>query len=1743
MSGFSDFGSIVTNGAENLSQNAMNIFAKSYEKNVDEMFGRLHGHLKAGERNENYDRNDFKRVAFKSEEQARRFVQAMREQNIEAIFAPKKINGQYLAEIPASFSASDIKNDDLTAGLNPNGKIFADKIIEDYQERTFEAVEMPNGVKYEERTAVADNVHLYAVMTQHLDSLGSVINQAVYRGQSLERYGAGSNKEIWNSKADIRTGAAAPTVNAGKSQKATVINNDIVVIDGKTVHGKVREQVLEQHRKRMEKTDKILDGKTTKNNRVLHSKKQIAAVQNNAEAIKNSIYRQEYVVSGAKNIVKEHYGGELDKYVNLLNTEAIALTAAASFPFSEHERKTLGSLEKMPSLTNEENKLIGKVANSPFGVQSETLSIDERQSLSYLVSKYKIQIKSEYNKETNDLQRDINDLSKKSTQIKEKINVTLPNIEDKLLKAQSGDSVTFNAAEAKMLRNLSLSPSLSAGEAARLNVAAESLLLGKALSEDEHNLVSKALFDDKKVMEAALGNVEDKIDNLKKKQDDIKKHFEQKSQTLDEIRNKIKLSSEELNMFSSKTSEIMKGLEKDFGFKASVNNPITREKLLEMNAEFIKRAEKAGFQFVKANGIFDVEMLKKLNSKQLAKIGISESTRDMLVNINSKGAIGKGKSQSAVSKLSNKIASGTMSLNDDDESQAVMRDFNTIYRGSTYAVKSVTAIRRLSNIRVSDIRNAKKTGWNTLKEAYNKPLKKDKKPPKNKQASPVNAKLNEKYIIKQEKALEKAVKKEKGIAARTKNFANKAKKRVSESLVGKAVIGVKQLATKLLIKGLVMVFGGTVVLGGCIVVIGIAFSCIQSLLDAINPLKIIDNLLAPDSYDETVAYQLYDGMQELEADWLDEVEDFGGIYYHRDTLRFGADYEYLSQYIGNTSRNRKAPNLSSGVDIVINPFWASGTDGVGFTPNSNNSDLRTIVTCFDGKHEAGISANTNAYGKRSEESSDYDDGAYLGYSSIESGHTCNMKDIISMVDVMYMEASDDGDIESILDKSPAQVNWENICNKIAGFFKWLGKVIKSAFTEDNPPKLVDFTSGSVSYKTVKSYAYYLFEASHQQEITLKVEYYPYNGIDMGSGSPGYTPQEHASEFGECVSPVEKNFELFWNSDHVSPFFYGQSGVKYPTDTDEYDVRIDMSNMNDNETACLWYDMDSNQETLEKIKMQIDFSLNGCWVQTEDSSEEIKKKKYASSHTYYAHEDEASYAEITKWFEENFYSARDAATQDESWELSADRNTFTHIWYELMEYNEDDIEKDFDTVMLNPEEIIGYDEDGEPITVDRYYWNHGTMLLAVKHVEKFERSCEKHAFKYCGGHVCVHSQGVVFSATNEQMAMTGILEENQPVAIGYDLKANGYDSIRGKYIKNETDYTSVLTASQSGGCRSPLYDVQGSYSGMQGVNFYVDGEQWGSGFHVGSTNGDSGIGNYHLMRDIFDVDCMIKKGNDTLPIRTSEFYKYEGWSEDNMILALNRMAMDWHEVYGFDIPWEIGDKIGSGTSGFSLAQQDVDNIVDALKSKYGAGFTQTREDAVRLTLAWIGRGHYSDTHKSHNFLSQACEGRTIEVVWEDGSSGTVRYDGSCTAGNDVGFINYIFESMGKHNPSSNKILNATSGFANDYSDCKPMDIIVHEAGFYDGENYFESDMDVYVRKEYNNYSAAIYLGTLDSDLKLTTGQVLHAGVPIIADLNSINNIGNIYLHGAEPSNEEDLSGDASYWWVVHPDSHTKVRRFE
>ena len=142
---------------------------------------------------------------------------------------------------------------------------------------------------------------------------------------------------------------------------------------------------------------------------------------------------------------------------------------------------------------------------------------------------------------------------------------------------------------------------------------------------------------------------------------------------------------------------------------------------------------------------------------------------------------------------------------------------------------------------------------------------------------------------------------------------------------------------------------------------------------------------------------------------------------------------------------------------------------------------------------------------------------------------------------------------------------------------------------------------------------------------------------------------------------------------------------------------------------------------------------------------------------------------------------------ESWTLSDDKNKMTHIWYE----NDNDYAINYahkTSGNFNGEynfwvadeygiEDLSWKEIG-----GHYYWQ--ARYRIKKHIEVYTRNCKGHDFQYCGGHVNIHTQGVVFSATNEQMAVAGVAVPAPKALIGsdneeYKLENYGYDSLHGK----------------------------------------------------------------------------------------------------------------------------------------------------------------------------------------------------------------------------------------------------------------------------------------------------------------------------------------------------------------------------
>ena len=507
-------------------------------------------------------------------------------------------------------------------------------------------------------------------------------------------------------------------------------------------------------------------------------------------------------------------------------------------------------------------------------------------------------------------------------------------------------------------------------------------------------------------------------------------------------------------------------------------------------------------------------------------------------------------------------------------------------------------------------------------------------------------------------------------------------------------------------------------------------------------------------------------------------------------------------------------------------------------------------------------------------------------------------------------------------------------------------------------------------------------------------------------------------------------------------------------------------------------------------------------------------------------------------------------------------------------------------------------------------------LVVQKTEIYNRNCDGHEFEYCGGHVGCHVKGAVYSVTNEQMAMAGVYSSDDilPLAKNFDLKDHGYNTMVGKInarelneLKGEYDnstashkYVGAYEASVSCGCVSPLEDIQGS-DVNRGLNLYItDGDSLGKDIHCREDVATQ------TLRDIFDVDCMLDKGSNVFPWKKvpegKGWKEYEGWTADNMTYVAMRITIDWNDLYGFDIPLEIG--------AVSLSEDDIKFLEDALAMEYGDKFTDTRKEAVNFALHWISRGHYSTLHKDHDFLDSTCKAHTISRTY-NGVTYNISYDACCTASNSAGFVNFYLAHYGKFkmdNYHSYMNKNFTSP-----SVLLPADTFYRkrnsdeEAAAYDipweYEPKYEENgagllkpnettigdniTDVLYALTDTDMPYGIYIGTLTkifnddsytlpdtieksddgNTITLTNGYKIYKGIPITVTMSlqarekqvygikmTYNNgSGTVYLrtdipkedveNGMLPAYYGNTNTTSNYYWFLNPDANTYYRSFE
>lgn len=1977
---------------EHMGAAARNRINEEYGKAVDEMFERLHrqreGVYRTGQAQEEHLKEiggGYVRYGFTSKADRDRAVTDLQKQGVDAIYAPKKIGGQWLIEIPKS-----VKRDKLNAGselaqaLDEGGydKVSADAIMQSMSDRIHVTAALPTPVSVEEETHVEDlQTNLHRPFTREMDTLGTVIERGIRFGNVLSQYGYGSDSKVFH------TGK----VDAGKVKKAVVINDEVVLIGGKVVTDKkTKKEILKRHEKRekkaerhgkvadfiIDKNDKInairgVGAKDDKRNAELHKrhrsaqfdymeqlkilrekgkvriemdayndaaqaelqmllaaggfsptpsshtehrgngelktqtytnggqtitvvhrhretkewKAPLTAIQENSQAIRAAAYKQEYALT------RKYKTAEAFKDITITAESAVVLSlirhdTELSKHLTDEQKIHLQALSRSQGSSEMSYKTRAKLTEELKSIRSEmkgssVYTEDDVKNLDAAINEIQL---SEYERNEYKKQNRAGEIAGSLLRIDfgvgelEAIADDL-NTEWHLMRSQKNEDFT----------NLFVSPLSSSTGATSVSLMSDirQHSTGIALSVEEATAVRLAESGAVMTVESTyhLNKALDKYEDFREKAGTL---TQADTQMIQAARKKAELNADEL-----KSAKHITAIRKELGVTVNSGN-FSPDKLLEMNKALFAKAEAAGMNIFKRTGInsyaVDTKLLNALTAEQLARLGISSEMRDLMVKVNEAQRNG-----SFSSGLGDKVISLLYKMDDSGSIAEMMNAARKIKRGYQYTRSGYTYIRHAKEARKKkrDEKRADKSGYGSK---YGKDIKKrsDKKKSKDKNEkklwgsdSAAIAKKGAKVSASDKKAVDKAVKREHSIRGQYAQARGKLAQWASQTAIGKAVQKTREVIGKVVVKPILIGGGVLFLIEAVLIIIIIVLQSISSFLDAVNPVNIIHNALAPDTYAETVAYKLYDEvLRPREEDWIKEdLQDYENIYDERTDLRYGADYQDFAAYMATVD----GVVIRDGDEVYINPFHSSGVSNPDMLTPANHTGVG-----YDGKRTLTFGANNNAFSKIREDST-----LEYGYSTVESGHTSNIKDILCMTDVMYgMDLSDatssSDRMENILGKSPAQMTWDNAVENVKGFFSWLWNTIKAPFTDAKYEPLKNFCNSNVSYSTVVRYCDTLFENSHQQEIALKVEYYKTDPVivQTESGAVDITDrisQVDASALGYCVDPVTKKFYLKWNNNidghgqRVSPYFTQNAdgtGTQYVVDTDLYDVRIDMSNYADADPACLKNDMTNNEPTYQFISglarhegaLGIDDPI--CWQVAEDRitvNTQTASKSSTGGDGYYTgtaghltwHNgsggwwDDIDDAKASAIAELN-RAYTDYHLSDPIYFLSGDRNNFSKTWFEQPAFDftngtvqetqriSGDHQEEYTECMYfcstEDHAHIVWSETGDgcgevifdvwvegtlinsgyPCTEEAvdaaaaayaaahglgeydYTWGarsrtktrwvldyktqyrveNSTCVLANTIRDSFERHCEGHDFKYCGGHIGVHSHGTVFSMTNEQIALADVWDEKNgnPLADGFVLEDHGYEELRGKVIPDDVHYPkdnehyTAHTASVTGGCRSPLFDPQGSASGMYGLNVKAPVGDWEDGYDVRGSDA------FHLMRDIFDIDCIALKGDNVFPIEHCDINLYEGWSADNMSLAILKFCADWYEEYGFDIPQEIscgklGDETGDdenpiapyeygyeGAGQAPLSQKDIDAIIDALKANpdYATVMTDTdtdREQAVRMALGFVGKGHYNPLH-NHDFLAQPCNGLHIWTRDADGHEGFVDYDGCCTAGDEEDFTNFIRRHFGKsagNGDSPSSIYNTPYSYQQAFgrSNAYPADVIAHKAAsnLLDYEipfaltNTWMTRYAVMQLEEFTKFRTVFFVGIVREDIQLSTGQILKAGVPITIDLTKCNasgveGLGNIYLHGRIGTDDFEGRSFNDYSWLIDRTSRTRIARF-
>lgn len=1202
---------------------------------------------------------------------------------------------------------------------------------------------------------------------------------------------------------------------------------------------------------------------------------------------------------------------------------------------------------------------------------------------------------------------------------------------------------------------------------------------------------------------------------------------------------------------------LIRSLQDNFNFKYDDAVGITRDNLLDLNQSLITKAEGLNLQIINPKGEMDFDVLTKY-AKQL---GLDENSLALFKDINGKGNWG-GTTSTPLQGLASRGLTKFLQMTEDEGVNDVVNLVDKTKTGYSIAKETATSIEQYNKAKrmQRDARKAKKVSKGKTNGLEGKAGKRTKKKPNTKKAE-LDKKANEKFLKNQKRQLDKLKKAEKsrvrsGINRKIQSAQNKIAnsaiaRKFANSALGKAFTAVKgavaQAASSVIAALAPIILGAIIILAG-ICVVAIVLMTILSLLEP--------------EVDKTVAFKLATALVKNENEWIDDLNDCDKLFEERNEVSWTVDLIKYEDYIAEFDGVEE-----DGENFYINPFHS--VEGL-VTPDNENKSMLTKITGFTGERTFTLAANTSLMGEKKPETTDEEEegsgdtgeitedstSAYpTPYVTTENGHTSNNKDILAMTDVMY-QFEVNGSSDSVMGYTEGQVNWANFKNKICGFFKMLNptNLYDVVFGEKSYYDYLD--DGTASFNSIKLYAATLFAISHQQFYELDISFYRPATEEEATKYDGLEEYE-LSALGICKDPNTTDFPICYDQDEdkIRPYIEAEDGTIYYLDEeDQFEVQITMDNMTDPDDACLWDDMAADETTLQKIKDHMEAGHN-CWSVEEDPNPVPYTEFTIPSSVLVCYPTEDPDTVITEAItSSSWYSALPENLGGGTYTLSDDHNTFTATY----------IKK------LNPPkyQITNIEFAYRDIAGNIYLEYSYKAIPYGKVTETYTRECEKHEFTYCGGHLSVNVHGTVFSVMNEHLGLIDGYRnpEWKPFIIDYDNEAYDFKDIAGKVDWfNETDDSSLATKSYTGQSVSPAKNVQGSFPSLTGYNFYYEGGTWKNGYNLRSEPDGSFNANpfQNLSKDIFDMDMINEKGRNVFPLTGGElaWKKYDAWNSDNMTLVALKLEMNWYDLYEFDIPYEINTKL--------LSEKDIDNINKALGNDKGDDLYE-RTDSI---LGWVGKGHYSDYHYDHDFLSSICfaNGRNKLAPSDDAqarleyynSVGLACSDACCTAADSESFAKYLLD-LTKMKEVGSDIDSFTTYTG--VSSLEAGDIIVHH-GVEDLEDMEIPDsicddgdkvVDYYRHLKREQY--VYYVGKLNEAVTLEDGTEIPAG-DLFIDLSNSNyekydkiklpdeeaetpelkkyDVGTVRLRFKPAEDEADLGANTVYYWINNPDSQTEM----